>query len=147
MLLPDPLGPRTASDACAGTSKRDVVEHDTRRLSIEKLFETPSTLIATSDWSSRARRSQTGSIGKAWNGGARRDVAPSARLSFSHPDCDRRLPSRGSTAAALRGVGSWAEPARTLASHGQLDHRSGITPNPETEALYVICQLSIPVSW
>jgi Na+/H+-translocating membrane pyrophosphatase len=61
-----------------------------------------------------------------------RGVATLARLSFSHPDCDRRLPSRASTFAA------GAAPGRGLSSSDSrragLDHRSGLSPNPETEA-------------
>ena len=52
---------------------------------------------------------------------------------FSHPDCDRRLPARGSTVDGLAAAaGSWAG-ART-AGAAVTDHRSGLPPDPEGEA-------------
>src|SRR5439155_11598938 len=57
-----------------------------------------------------------------------------SRLSFSHPDCHRRLPARDPPAPRGAATGRGLVPSTPHQAGLWTDHRSGVSPDPEVEA-------------
>src|SRR6185436_8075392 len=135
VLLPEPFGPTMATTSPSPTSKLTPSRTSSwPPLVVVNPRRTASRWISDSCASDRA---STSGSGESASGRERTEaVYPPP---FSHPDSDRRLPARESTAVAPRG----AAPGRGLAAAvkaASADHRSGLSPNPEGKA-YSCCRL------